>query len=233
MSGNIHKRTASLKQYFKLKEINEKLVQENAILMQNNKKALYKRSYDKITINDTIYNQKYLYSAAQVVNFSIHNPVNYIILDRGSKQGIKPQMGVITHDGLVGIVKDVSQNFCSVISLLNNKTELFAVLKRSGFTGRVKWEEEGQFTIRLYDVPKNIDVVEGDTVVTGRSSSIFPEGIKVGYVKEIIDAPGEPFYEIKLTPSVSFNNLSYVYVVENVLKEEQDAIKNKFLNSFN
>ncbi len=233
LSGSLHKKTSGLKQYLHLKEENERLAKENAILKQDSRSALYKRSNGRITINDTVYDQKYLYLNAQVVNFSLSQPVNYIILDIGSKQGVRPEMGVTTSDGLVGVVKDVSKNFCSVISLLNNKTELPAVLQKSGYSGRVVWEQKDQSTLTLYDIPKNIDVLAGDLVVTGRASSTFPEGVTIGYVEQIEDIPGEPFYKIFLKTAVSFNNLSHVYVIENVLKTEQDAIKKKFLDTFN
>ena len=131
ISGRYYTRAANLKQYFSLAEQNRKLAEENTQLL-NALELKYKtdRTITQI-INDTIYNKQYTYILAQIINNSVNNRHNYLTLNKGYLQGIKPEMAVISQDGVIGIVKGVSKNYSTVLSMLNLDYKISAKIKKN------------------------------------------------------------------------------------------------------
>ncbi len=216
--------------YLNLREANEQLLKENSYLRMNNLSSLMRREKGQIIINDTIFKQHYSYIPAQVINQTLNLKNNYIILNQGDLQGVKPEMGVISSNGIVGVVKHVSKNFCSVLTVLNNKTNLSGRLNRSEYLGRVQWtDKDNTETISLEDIPVHADVKQGDTVSTFLSSLIFPQGILVGTVKTVQAKPGENFLDIQLQLGTNFRKLSNVYIVNNLYKNEHKELEEKFV----
>jgi rod shape-determining protein MreC len=162
-----------------------------------------------------------------VLNNSIFRQHNYITLDKGRSAGVKPEMGVISSEGIVGVVRGVSENFSSVISLLNSELSVSAKLKNSGYYGSFNWTGRDYRYGKLQDIPLHVDVSIGDTVITSGYSAIFPEGILVGFVEEYQEKGGR-FLELTVELSTDFKKLNNVYIVKNLLKEEQKELENEF-----
>lgn len=227
VSGNVFSAVNEFKEYFKLKSVNEELAKENARLRALTFNSLMKVEGCSETVDDTIFKQQFNYISAKVVNNTVNLRNNYIIINRGYEHGIEPEMGVISPLGVVGIVKDVSANFSSVLSLLNKNTKISARFKNSPYSGIVTWEGTNAEQANLIDIPIHVKVKEGDTVITSGYSSLFPEDIQIGTVAEIYQPEGENFYEIKLNLSTDFYGLSYVFVVDNLMKEQLDELELK------
>jgi rod shape-determining protein MreC len=162
---------------------------------------------------------------AKVVNNSTNRRSNYLTLDRGSLQGVKPEMGVISPDGIVGIVKDVSEHYCSVISFLHKDSRISARVKKNGFIGSMVWEGYDARTGSLKDIAKHVKLAVGDTIVTSSFSAIFPEGVMIGKIGKLNSNTGVNFQEIDVRLSTPFSSLSHVYIVDNVMKEEQQQLE--------
>jgi rod shape-determining protein MreC len=197
------------------------LNRENARL-KNLLAESFKETIDSSFIyNDSLYQQQYIYRTAKIINNSVNKQLNYITLNKGSLHGIEPEMAVVSVDGVVGVVKSVSNNYSTVISLLNNRLKVSAKFKKNDYFGSLSWDGVDYRKAKLYDIPFHVKVSVGDTIVTSSYSAVFPEGIVMGTVDEVIPSSGGNFQEIKVLLSNDFRSLSYVKVVGDLLKEER------------
>ncbi len=226
VSASILKTSADVGEYFFLKNQNEKLAKEIAELRSRSKESFSMLANDEYTVNDTSYRQKYTYTSAKVVNSSTNRRNNYLTLNKGSKQGIKQDMTVITSTGVVGRVKDVSDNFCTVMSLLHSKTIISSKLKKDGSIGPLSWDGADFGFATLGDIPTNVKLTKGDTIVTSASST-FPENIMIGSVESFELKSGEKLFTVKVKLATDFKKLSHVYIVNNLLKDEQEGLEKR------
>lgn len=216
---------SAVAEYINLKATNEALARQNAALKSILPDAYYVDSALAKTFNDTVYKQQYRFMVAKVVNNSINRRSNYLTLDRGSLQGVKPEMGVICADGIVGIVKDVSEHYCSVISFLHKDTRISARVQKNGFIGSMVWEGYDPASGSLMDIAKHVKLAVGDTIVTSSFSTIFPEGIMIGKIQKLDPKTGVNFQDVDVDLSTKFGSLTHVYLIDNVLKSEQKKLE--------
>lgn len=222
--GNISAIATDVKNYFRLKETNESLANENILL--KNRLEQYELSRDTIIqgtfMQDSI--PVYEYIGAKLVNATFNRTKNYLTLDRGLKNGIRKEMGVCSPDGIVGLVQDLSGQFAIVIPLINVDSRISAKIKKNSYYGSLQWDGVDYRYSYLNDIPYHVEVNEGDTIVTSGLSKIFPEGITVGYV-ESVDKETANFLKIKVRLAVDFKRLDYVYVILNNKKNEQTGLE--------
>lgn len=214
-----------VREYIHLRENNRFLAEENARLRNQLKDATYSSDSTHTQVNDTLALQQYTFITAKVINNSINRRNNYLTLDKGKLQGIKPEMGVITSNGLAGIVKQVSDHYCTVMSILHKDTRISAKIKSNNFFGSLVWNGEDPRYASLNEIDKTVPVKVGDTIVTTSYSSIFPANIMVGVVSSKELKKGSNFHDIRVRLSTRFDNLTYVYVVDNLMKNEQRALE--------
>ena len=224
-SGGIFKQVSSLKQYFSLTRTNLELAQEN-IELRNNLAMFRKQLKEKRdTLIDTLYKQRYVYFSARVVNNSVNKLNNFITLNKGTNDGVKLDMAVITHKGIVGFVNGVSDNFSTVIPVINRDFRVAGKFKSNGFWGSVAWQGVDPDICNLNEVPHHVNVKKGDTIITVGSSS-FPEGIPIGTVQES-DFKGGNFYSIKIKLINDFRAVNYVILVDDLMKSEQRNLEKR------
>ncbi|MDD3875636.1 MAG: rod shape-determining protein MreC [Bacteroidales bacterium] len=227
---NIIQKVDNVYAYFSLADVNKKLAEENALLRSKTLEAYNIYGVKSFIINDTVYKHSFRYIDAKVINNSVNRRKNYITLNKGSRSGIRKDMGVIDSDGVVGIITDVSPNFAVAISVLNIDTKISTKFKNNNHMGSLSWKGTNYRTAKLEDIPLHVVFNLGDTIITSGYSSIFPEGVMVGCVKEFSYDPSESFYNIDVELSVDFNKLSYVYVVDNLMKTEKLLLENQNQN---
>lgn len=220
-------------EYIDLKATNKNLAQENARLRSLLPDAYYESNIIKNTVNDTLKHQQYSFIVAKVINNSMTRRNNYLTLDKGALQGVKPEMGVITSQGVVGIVKNVSEHYCTVMSMLHKDMRISAKFKNNNYFGSLAWEGSDPTIAVLKDIAKHVVFQKGNTVVTTSYSAVFPENILIGTVAGADIKPGENFYNIQIKLSTNFSNLTYVYVVDNMLKSEQRKLQDETVNNDN
>lgn len=179
------------------------------------------------TVTDSAQAERYRFITAQVINGTAHKERNYITLGSGSIAGIRPDMGVIGMNGIVGIVRDVSPRFALVTSILGNEYRISVQLKRTGHFGLLAWDTDDPSTSSLTDIANHVKVNPGDTVVTRGNDGIFPPGIMVGTVTVVNENPGSNFHDIKLHLSEDLTRTAYVHVVTDLLKTERDSLEAK------
>lgn len=227
LSAKVMKASADVEEYFFLKKENDRLAQENAELRSRSLVSFAMVVDDIYTVKDTTYKQKYTYTTCKVVNNTTNRRNNFLTLDKGALHGIKNNMAVITSTGVVGQVKDVSDNFCTVMSVLNSKTTISAKIKKDGSYGPLTWEGDDFRFATLHDIPTHVRLVKGDTIVTSAYSRTFPENIMIGTVENFERKSGEYFYTVEVRLSTEFKKISHVYIVTNILKQEQEELEKR------
>lgn len=220
VNGRISNITGSISKYFYLAENNEDLLKENAILRE--KLLLLNQACNDTTALDSI-NKNYEIITASVINNSVNNQQNLIILDKGAIDGIKPDMGVICASGIVGIVKTTSNHFSVVIPVINNQSKISCKLDSSKNFGSLVWENIDYRYAKLTEIPKHVNVNIGESVSTSGFSSIFPADIPVGHVVDVKEE-SEQFLSIYVKLSTNFRTLSYVEIMDYKIKSELDSI---------
>jgi rod shape-determining protein MreC len=159
------------------------------------------------------------------VNNSVSLQNNFITIHRGEKQGVRKDMGVISPQGIVGMVVNTSENFSVVMTMLNRQSSVSAKIKKTGEVGKVQWDGKSPDAVTMVNIPKSVAIAKGDSVVTSGYSLSFPPGIMIGVVSEVIDDKTSNFYTLTLKPSTNFYSLEYVTVVDNLQKEEQRKLE--------
>ncbi len=220
VSGVMSRFTGSIGDYFALEENNRRLAEENAVLRSALRSSFRNLSPEDKTIRDSVLKQQYVFSEAEVVANSVNKQYNFLTLNKGSAQGISPDMAVICDQGIVGIVNGVSDHFSTVISVLNKDFRVSSKLKGSDYFGALLWDGTGARFGLLTDIPHHAKISLGDTVVTSGLSPIFPEGIPIGIIENFSLEDGN-FYSIKVRFVTDFHKVRYVMVVRNFFKEEQ------------
>jgi len=225
LSANILKTSANIEEYFYLKNENENLAKENAILRNQLIESKQYIINDSHWVNMPNIPQKYLYTTAKVVNNSTNRRNNYLTLDKGSKHGIRKNMAVISSTGIVGQVQEVSENFCTVMSLLHSKTTISVAIKKDGSFGPLSWDGDNYEYATINDIPTHVKLAKGDTIVTSTNTITYPKNILVGTVENF--EMGKKFFTVKVKLFTNFKKLSNVYIVTNLFKKEQEELEQK------
>jgi rod shape-determining protein MreC len=231
ITGRVNEKFNNIEYYFQLKKTNDALVRENLRLRQ-----LLKDNYEapdsaKRLIRDTIRIDsgrsilRYNIMEAKVVSSTTALQANYLTIHRGFAQQVRPNMGVMGPQGIVGTVVNVSENYATVMSLLHRQYKVVVKLKNGGERGAIEWDGLSPLFVTLKDIPKSAKVEKGDTILTSQTSSLFPANIMVGTVYDLIPDNTSNFYTLKVRPATNFFNIEYVYVIDNLQYDEQKKIE--------
>jgi rod shape-determining protein MreC len=234
VTGKAYKQYNTVEYYFQLKKTNDSLIKANERLYNKLKQdfempdTINKIAVDTIKIDSTEKYRKYLYMNAKVIGNSVSVPNNYIQINRGLLQGLKKDLGVIdANNAVVGTVVDISNNFAVVMSLLHIQSNTSAKLKKTGETGSVVWDGKNTNIVTLKDIGKNAKVNRGDSVITSGFSDRFPYGLLIGTIDEIIADKSSNTYTLKLKTAANFFNVQFVYVIDNLQKNEAGELLKK------
>jgi rod shape-determining protein MreC len=217
-TGIAYEKINSVSEYLNLRTQNDALAQENAKL-----RSLLFNAKDTTTIAK-LDSLKGVKPTDIIVSKVIHNTFNtqenYLTLNSGSLQGVKPDMGVINSLGIVGIIDNTSSNYATVISILNVKSHINAKLKKSNHFGSLSWDGKNTGFVQLTDVPRLASIRIGDTIVTGGQSVIFPENINIGTVSKRYYENETNYYKIEVKLFNDMTNLGHVYIIKSKNRDE-------------
>ncbi len=251
-AGMVLERRMRIADYFQLAELNQQLAVENASLRQQlyppdttgreadsvalppaRTDSLRRIRYQRPAARpDTLLlgqqaiaarDPSYPLIPARVINNMLRNVDNFLTLNVGSANGVRPGLGVIAANGVVGRVKVVTEHYATVTSLLNSKTSISSKIKRDGTFGTVRWLGDDPTHATLDNVLRETRLVKGDTVVTSGYNPVFPEGVFIGTIDSFVKEPDKNFWTIRVKLGVNFSNLTYVYVVTSRPKAERDT----------
>lgn len=219
VTGKVYSWSNNINTYLHLDEYNERLLEENMKL-----RNIISNINDSISIekqlDSTSFEGDYMFRTARVINNNFARRDNYLTLNRGEESGIQPEYGVITSQGIVGIVDRVNANYSRVISILNSRSRINAQLNNTNHFGSLVWNGKDPNVVQLIDVPRQAPVQKGDTIITGGRSLIFPKGLPVGRITDFTLDETNSYYTIDIELFNDMTNIGYVYVIENVNKEE-------------
>lgn len=213
LTGGVYNSVNNISVYFNLKSQNQLLAEEN----QRLKSLLFnsENSTDSIYIDSTIFNGLYNIQTAKIIKNSYSLTDNVLLINKGTNDSIKEDFGVITSKGILGIIDDSSNNYSTVISILNTTSKISAQLKKTNHFGSLTWNADSPNIVQLIDVEKIAPVKIGDTIVTSGRSSIFPKNIDIGIVQDFELDVAENYYEINVKLFNDMTNLEHVYIIEN------------------
>ena len=216
----------SVVEFFKLRAANDNLSEENTALknqiinLRNKLVSLQKEGKDSLHFMIPP-EMEYQFISAKVINSSTNKLQNYITINKGKADGVNIDMGVISDEGVVGIVKNVSNRFAVVIPVLNPKIEISCRFKRNNYSGSLLWSGEDYRYANLTDIARHVELSLGDTLITNGLTSTFPEGIPVGRVEDFNIKESDAYYKIQVKLAVNFRTLSHVKVINYLNYKEQ------------
>lgn len=230
--SGVYSASSSVTAYFNLKGINEDLQRRNTDLeleVLNLKRTIdfyrEKEYADSVPVDSSL--QRYSFITAHVINNTITKSHNYITLNKGTEDGLRPEMGVVDQNGVVGIVNVVGPHSARVISLLNPFLRLSCKVKGHNHVGSLVWQGNDYTYAILEELPRHAEFQNGDTIVTSGYSTVFPEGVPVGVVEEGMKEHDENFYALKVRLFTDFVTLSTVRVIRDEMTDEiNDLEKN-------
>jgi len=230
VSGGIYNRINNFKEFLLLKEENQRLSEENVYLKNllniSDKDVV---ELDQVAIDTTNYRQKYNYIGAKVINNNYRKNNNYLTINKGSNSGLESDLGVINSKGIVGITKSVSANYATVLSILNVNSRINAKLLNSDHYGSLSWDNNDYNVVQLLDIPIQAAVYNGDTIVTGGKSTIFPEGVPIGIIKDF-KTLNNTYEYINISLFNDMSSIGYVEVIKNFDKLEIKNLEEKSTN---
>jgi rod shape-determining protein MreC len=233
VTGKLNEQYNGVESYFSLQTNNKLLLEENARLKNMLAQNFQRPDISVLTFTDSLFTdtigkqRKFVWLPAKVVGNSVSLQNNYVMLERGSLQGVKPEMAVTGPNGIVGIVTQVSENYSKVMSLLHRNSKVSCMLKKNNMAGSLEWDGKNPSYLTLKGIPKSAQIVKGDTVLTSTYSSIFPSHLMVGTVAEVMADPSSNFFTLKVKSATNFFSLQYAYLVQNTMWEEQKALATK------
>ena len=222
--GTIWGGTERIKDYFSLKKVNESLALENLELrtrLARHEAQNEQQTQEEVTTDVA---GQFRYMPATIMKISNNTQHNYMIIGKGSDDGITIGSGVITGKGAVGVIDAVSDNYSYARSFRNFGMSISARIGRSGSVGPLEWDGHSRNKALLKEIPHHIEFNEGDTIYTSGYSSIFPPDIPLGTAGEAKIVNGAT-YDIEVTLFEDFGALRYVTIVENIGKEEIEKLE--------
>jgi len=219
IAGSLHNKLSIIEQHFYLRKRNRDLLEQNARLMT--------QIQQKNTIeNNPVLKDQFEFIPAYAVSNQYNFSHNTLLINRGSNQGVKPEMGVVGIKGVIGIVQKTSENYSKVISILNIDTKLNVALKHTNYTGFLVWKNNNPNKFSVIDMPVNAPIKTGDTIITSGVSSVFPKGIIIGKITNYETVPGRKSYKINIETFMDMTNIGPVYIIKNKYKQQIDSLKN-------
>ena len=226
VTGKLYEWDANVETFFSLTKVNQELTQRNAYLEQEVQKL--SDSLVSVTKDSSIYHRdqfallrNYRLIPAKVVANSIDKPGNLMTIDKGSADGIRKDMGVISGTGVVGIVYLVAEHYAIVIPVLNTKLNISCMIQNRGYFGYLRWKGGVSDLAYLEEVPRHAHFKLGDYVVTSGYSAVFPPGVRVGRILHVFNSADGLSYRVQLRLSTDFARLRDVCVIDDTAMKER------------
>lgn len=233
VSSSVYETASGVTGYFNLRSINEELLRRNAVLESEVLNLRDELDHTRTLIppdsTDAVYvaKKRFNFTLATVINNSVNRPQNFFTINKGSKAGIAPGMGVVSHNGIAGIVQVAGPNTARVISVLNVKQVFSVKVKGTHTSGSLEWKEGNPDVAYIGELPRHVTYHIGDTIVTSGYSTSFPEGLPVGVVLSQVRTDDDNFFTLKVRLTTDFKELNSVRVIKDKFKNEIDSLPNR------
>jgi len=231
--GGVNSKTHKVEEFFTLNQRNDSLLQENAKLLQTilnyrmDAESNSFQNFEKTMVDSTM---DYQLIPATVISKTVNLRNNYLTISKGKKDGLQPGMGVLSAKGVVGIIKTLSDNYATVLMIINSQSRTSVKILNKNYHGNLMWETNDPKLMKLKDVPKHATINIGDTVVTSGYSISYPPLVHIGKINDKQIVEGSNSYELTVALDYDLSNTAHVYVVSFVgltEKEEMMAKENE------
>lgn len=216
--------------YTKLQDVNKQLTADNVLLSKENellREQIASATADTTQtfrlMQDRLRDARLI--AATVVSNSTQKEDNYLVIDRGEADGIRPEMGVVGGNGVVGIVYLTSPHYSLVVPIINQKSTISCRVRGTRYFGSLTWEKGNVRRAFVDDIPRYASVQKGSVIETSGYSSIFPPGLFVGRVSGVRNSPDGQSYRLDILLGTNFANIRDVFVISNSYKAEIDTLQ--------
>lgn len=229
VAAQVHEWEAYVLSYLRMPAENAALTQRNIMLQYNNDVLRHQLAELRADSSFTQQAQTRALSGmtlipAHVVDNSVRQKDNMLVINVGSNDGVEPEMGVVSGTGVVGIVSQVTPHYALVMSVLNSHSSISCRLRGTEYFGYMKWKGGRTLRASMDDVPRHARIKKGDIVETSGFSAVFPPGIFLGKVAEIRNSSDGMAYELEILLSTDIANIRHVNVIRNYSKEELDSL---------
>ena len=222
VTGSAYDSYDAIEDYFSLKDQIAELQVENALLRNRLNIAKYENVSAMDTTNVDSLKQKFTFIPARVISNFYANSNNILTINKGTDHGVKADMGVINSKGIIGITRQASRHYATVMSLYHKQTRISVSIKRTGAFGSLEWSASTSEPelMELKAIPKHEDVKLGDTLITSGYGHHFPRGIKIGVIESKKLPSGSNFFTLKVNLLNDLKKLQGVYVINNIMRDE-------------
>ncbi len=215
--------------YINLGRVNRELTDKNVRLqseLEALREALHHATKDTTATEKRLLNTLASYKTFPAKVVSNHNAGgnNYLVIDAGSADGIRPEMGVVSGGGVVGIVYLTNPHHSLVLPIINRMSSISCRLRGQNYFGYLRWDGLSRRRACLDDIPRYARVKEGDIVETSGYSAVFPPGLFVGRVGSIENSADGQAYTLDVVLGTNFSNVREVNVVQTTYKAEVDSL---------
>ncbi len=221
ISGALYEFTSNVRDYYTLGVQNAQLSEENARLKNQLQKTI---SLHDDSVTTPFEDTSFYYISAKVISNSVNKRNNYILVNKGFADGVEKEMGVVSTNGLAGVVIGVSEHYALIMSMLHKNANISARIKKNNQLVRVVWNNDDYRMGTVMDIPSHISLENGDTVVTSGNSLIFPPGVVIGTVEKFFPDNTKSLTYATLHFSTDFNSLYWVYLIQNKNRKEQEEL---------
>ena len=223
--------------YLHLKDVNRELTDQNLALQRETE--LLRQALKDATKDSTV-TEKLMHDRlkgfelipATVVSNSAERADNYLVIDKGTQHGVRPEMGVVSGGGVVGIVYLAGPNYSLFIPVTNRKSSISCRVRGQNYFGYLQWDGQSMLSAYVDDVPRYAKVRVNQAVETSGYSAVFPPGIFVGRIRQIRNSADGQSYRLDITLGTNFANLRDVSVVATPYKAEIDTLQAHARQSF-
>ncbi len=225
VSGNFFSVYSSITDYLYLKKENDLLAEEN-VTLKNKLNSSFLVTDTQFVYRDSLFQ----YIPVKVVSNSVSKRNNFIMVNKGRNHGVKKEMGVVSPTGIVGVVIGVSKNYSIIMSMLNQNMRISGRIKNSGQLVNVIWDNIDYMFGTVIDIPSHIRLLPGDTIITSGNSLIFSEGINIGTIESHELDSNKKLSTATLRYSNDFTGLNHIYIIDNLMRMEQDSLLKEVVN---
>lgn len=229
-NGNILEKRNELLSYFNLRDKNDALRKENIKLRTAGTENFLFFSSDTFLFKNREGVVQFSYIPAKVINNSIKHPKNYFTVNRGREHGIYRGMGVMAPTGVAGVIVEVSEHFSVAMSILNKDFKLTPKINKVVHYGNVAWNGDDPRYVQIHKISDYYEVLEGQEVSTTSFAHFFPRDIAIGRIKSSKKSGDGKYLDIDVELATDMSQLSTVYLIKNIYKQELDSLENGLTN---
>ena len=221
----------SIEQFCDLRTVNKGLTEENVRLqaeLNELREEITDLKHDPALTEKVVLEKlkRFKMVPARVVSNTMRDRNNFLVINKGRKDGLQPEMGVVGGGGVVGITYRVGPHYSLVMPLVNPMSSVSCRVRGEGHFGYLMWEDDNDaLSAYLEEIPRYAQIKKNSVIETSGFSAIFPPGLFVGRVTEVKFSEDAQNYRLRVKLGTDFSNIRDVMVIATPYKAEVDTLQ--------